>query len=127
MFNYGGQKLQFSEQQRLMMIGRLASDKAAHYTYSSTFRVAACVHLSLSTGSRYSKDMLSGAFVLCNVADEERLSKETHKILMMTADGFQWPVPKGPGEFTKPNFALDAGRKDELEQPWVRCSCVRCE
>jgi hypothetical protein len=64
--------------------------------------------------------MLSGAFVLCNVADEERLSKETHKSLMMTADGFKWPVPKGPGEFTKPNFELDAGRKDELEQPWVR-------
>ena len=66
--------------------------------------------------------MLSGAFVLCNVADEERLSKETHKALMMTADGFKWPVPKGPGQFTKPNFELDAGRKDELEQPWVRRS-----
>jgi hypothetical protein len=83
--------------------------------------------MGLSTGIRYSKDMLSGAFVLCNVADEARQSKETHKVLMMTADGFQWPVPKGPGEFTKPNFALDAGRKDELEQPWVRCSCARCE
>lgn len=67
----------------------------------------------------YSKDMLSGAFILCNVADEERLSKETHKALMMTAHGFKWPVPKGPGEFTKPNFELDAGRKDELGQPWV--------
>ncbi len=33
-FNYGGQKLQFSEQQRLLMIDRLAGDKAAHYTYS---------------------------------------------------------------------------------------------
>ncbi len=31
-FNYGGQKLQFSEQQRLLMIDRLAGDKAAHYT-----------------------------------------------------------------------------------------------
>jgi hypothetical protein len=31
-FNYGGQKLQFSEQQRLMMIEKLASDKSAHYT-----------------------------------------------------------------------------------------------
>ena len=98
-FNYGGQKLQFSEQQRLLMIDRLAGDSSSHYTYS--------------------KDMLSGAFVLCNVADEQRLSKETHKKLMMTADGFQWPVPKGPGEFTKPNFELDAGRKDELGQAWV--------
>ncbi len=34
-FNYGGQKLQFSEQQRLLMIGRLANDKAAHYTYTA--------------------------------------------------------------------------------------------
>jgi hypothetical protein len=33
-FNYGGQKLQFSEQQRLMMIGKLAGDSKAHYTYS---------------------------------------------------------------------------------------------
>jgi hypothetical protein len=33
-FNYGGQKLQFSEQQRLMMIDRLANDKTAHYTYA---------------------------------------------------------------------------------------------
>jgi hypothetical protein len=69
--------------------------------------------------------MLSGAFVLCNVADEERLSKETHKKLMMTAEGFKWPVPKGPGEFTKPNFELDAGRKDELGQPWVS-ACICC-
>ncbi len=35
MFNYGGQKLQFSEQQRLMMIGKLAGDSKAHYTYSA--------------------------------------------------------------------------------------------
>ena len=62
-FNYGGQKLQFSEQQRLLMIDRLAADSSSHYTYS--------------------KDMLSGAFVLCNVADEQRLSMETHKKLMM--------------------------------------------
>jgi hypothetical protein len=74
----------------------------------------------VSGGCRYSKDMLSGAFVLCNIADEERLSKATHKTLMMTADGFKWPVPKGKGEFTKPNFELDAGRKDELEEAWVR-------
>jgi hypothetical protein len=75
---------------------------------------------------RYSKDMLSGAFVLCNVADEERLSKQTHKALMMTADGFKWPVPKGPGEYTRPNHEVDAGRKDELGQPWVgtASSCV---
>jgi hypothetical protein len=86
-----------------------------------SFFIAANMRLNILEG-RYSKDMLSGAFVLCNVADEERLSKETHKALMMTADGFKWPVPKGPGEFTKPNFELDAGRKDELEQPWVRKS-----
>jgi hypothetical protein len=74
---YSGQRLQFAELQRAEMRRRFAADRGGHFTYS--------------------KDMLSGAFVLVQPADAAREGEAERRRKFLTERGFVWPWPKVRG------------------------------
>jgi hypothetical protein len=99
-YNYSGMKMQYGAIQAEFQRKRYAKDYGKiHWTYS--------------------KDLLSGAFVL---RDPETYAKEQRKInkeRMLTKEGFQWPKAKQPIEFQTYEQGVSDYRKAELQSEWV--------
>lgn len=67
----------------------------------------------------YSKDLISGAFVLRDPEQYEREQRKSAKAKFLTKEGFQWPKAKQPIEFQTYQSTLTDFRKAELRSEWV--------
>ena len=90
-YNYAGQHLQYFDMQMDFAKMRYLADYGkVHYTYS--------------------KDLLSGAFVLVDPEKEVRRARKESKARWLTKDGFQWPKASTPKEINSlPNKLPSAG------------------
>jgi len=78
-YNYAGQSLQYVDMQMDFAKMRYMQDYGkVHYTYS--------------------KDLLSGAFVLCDPDKQEKKEKRESQARWLTKEGFQWPKARTPKE-----------------------------
>ena len=99
-YNYAGQYLQYFDMQMDFAKQRYMQDFGkVHYTYS--------------------KDLLSGAFVLCDPEKEAKREKKASKALWRTQEGFQWPKARTPHEINKYPVKLPSAGYEVIETEWV--------
>ena len=77
----------------------------------------------------YSKDLLSGAFVLVDPAKQAKKEKQESKARWLTKEGFQWPKARTPKELIElpnklPSAGADSQGRSEFSYPIVETEWV---
>jgi hypothetical protein len=67
----------------------------------------------------YSKDLLSGAFVLCDPVKEAKRQKKESKDKWLTKEGFQWPKARTPKEINTWLKKLPSGDYPVIETEFI--------
>lgn len=99
-YNYAGQHLQYFDMQMDFAKTRYLADYGKmHYTYS--------------------KDLLSGAFVLVDPEKEAKRAKKENKARWLTAEGFQWPKARTPKEINSLPEKLPSASYPVIETEFV--------
>eukprot|EP00742_Colponemidia_sp_Colp-10_P004900 GILJ01005233.1.p1 GENE.GILJ01005233.1~~GILJ01005233.1.p1 ORF type:complete len:1081 (-),score=175.82 GILJ01005233.1:102-3344(-) len=96
---YSGQKLQYTEWQKEHIRKEKAKDTQNVWTYSAEYQ--------------------SLTLPLVNEAEIQQIEAAENRSKWRTGNGFVWPAPKRPGEYTKLDHPVDLARVEDLKTPWV--------